>query len=46
MNFVPDGKSIEYIKSFQKAMSEVYLPILEDSNKMKKELMKKTTANK
>jgi hypothetical protein len=44
--FSPDGKSPEYVASFQKAMSEVYNPILANARKQRFEIKKLITDNK
>jgi hypothetical protein len=45
-NFVPEGKSPEYLTSFQKAMSEVYNPILANAQKQRSEIRKLINDNK
>jgi hypothetical protein len=45
-NFTPDGKSPEYIASFQKAMSDVYIPILNNARKQRSEIRKLVLDNK
>jgi hypothetical protein len=37
-NFKPDGKSEEYITSFQNAMSKVYQPLLQNANVQRQEV--------
>lgn len=44
--FTPEGKSPEYIASFQKAMSEVYQPILTNAKKQRGEIRKLIKDNK
>lgn len=44
--FSPEGKSPEYVASFQKAMSEVYNPILNNARKQKNEISKLIMENK
>lgn len=44
--FSPEGKSPEYVASFQKAMSEVYNPILANARKQRFEIKKLITENK
>ena len=44
--FVPEGKSPEYVASFQKAMSEVYEPILSNAQKQRSEIRKLIRENK
>lgn len=44
--FVPEGKSPEYVSSFQKAMSEVYNPILANARKQRSEIRKLINDNK
>lgn len=44
--FVPEGKSPEYVSSFQKAMSEVYNPILTNARKQRSEVKKLIVDNK
>lgn len=39
-NFTPEGKSPEYVASFQKAMSDVYNPILANARKQRSEVRK------
>jgi hypothetical protein len=39
-NFSPEGKSPEYVSSFQKAMGEVYNPILNNAKKQRLEIKK------
>lgn len=38
IDFVPEGRSADYISSFKKAMREVHRPILENAQKLKKEI--------
>lgn len=45
-SFVPEGKSPEYVTSFQKAMADVYGPILENARKQRKEISKLIIDNK
>ncbi|MGE3609047.1 MAG: tetratricopeptide repeat protein [Bacteriovoracaceae bacterium] len=45
-NFVPEGKSPEYVASFQKAMAEVYRPILTNAQKQRHEIKKLIFENK
>lgn len=45
-NFSPPGKSPEYVASFQKAMSEVYNPILSNARKQRNEIAKLISENK
>lgn len=45
-NFTPEGKSPEYIVSFQKAMADVYAPILGNAAKLRREIKKLITDNK
>lgn len=44
--FSPEGKSPEYVASFQKAMSEVYNPILTNARKQRNEISKLIMENK
>lgn len=44
--FSPEGKSPEYVASFQKAMSEVYNPILTNARKQRSEISKLIMENK
>ena len=44
--FSPEGKSPEYVASFQKAMSEVYIPILANARKQRNEISKLIMENK
>jgi hypothetical protein len=44
--FSPEGKSAEYVASFQKAMSEVYNPILANARKQRGEIRKLIQENK
>jgi hypothetical protein len=44
--FSPEGKSPEYVASFQKAMSEVYNPILANARKQRNEISKLIMENK
>ena len=44
--FSPEGKSPEYVASFQKAMSEVYNPILTNARKQRSEIRKLIYDNK
>lgn len=44
--FSPEGKSPEYVTSFQKAMSEVYNPILGNARKQRSEISKLVMENK
>lgn len=44
--FSPEGKSPEYIASFQKAMSDVYNPILANARKQRSEIKKLIVENK
>lgn len=44
--FSPEGKSPEYVASFQKAMSEVYKPILSNARKQRNEISKLIMENK
>lgn len=44
--FIPEGKSPEYVASFQKAMSEVYNPILANARKQRSEIKKLIQENK
>lgn len=44
--FSPEGKSPEYVASFQKAMSEVYNPILANARKQRSEIKKLILDNK
>lgn len=44
--FVPEGKSPEYVESFQKAMSDVYNPILGNAKKQRSEVKKLIMDNK
>ena len=45
-NFSPEGKSPEYVTSFQKAMSDVYNPILLNAKKQRAEITKLIMENK
>ena len=45
-NFKPEGKSPEYVASFQKAMSDVYKPILLNAKKQRSEIVKLIMENK
>lgn len=45
-SFVPEGKSPEYVSSFQKAMADVYGPILSNAKKQRKEISKLIVDNK
>ena len=45
-NFKPEGKSPEYVASFQKAMSDVYKPILLNAKKQRSEIAKLIAENK
>jgi Mg2+ and Co2+ transporter CorA len=45
-SFVPEGKSPEYVASFQKAMSDVYNPILSNAKKQRFEIKKLIFENK
>ncbi len=45
-NFSPEGKSPEYIASFQKAMSEVYNPMLSNARKQRNEITKLIKENR
>ncbi len=45
-NFVPEGKSPEYVQSFSKAMSDVYNPILANARKQRQEVKKLIMDNK
>ena len=45
-SFSPEGKSPEYVASFQKAMSEVYNPILANARKQRFEIKKLIAENK
>ncbi len=40
MNFTPEGKGDEYVKSFKKAMSTVYGPILQNAKRQRQEVTK------
>lgn len=44
-SFTPEGKSPEYVASFQKAMSEVYNPILANARKQRSEIKKLVIKN-
>lgn len=44
--FVPEGKSPEYVASFQKAMSDVYNPILTNARKHRSDVKKLIMDNK
>lgn len=44
--FSPEGKSPEYVASFQKAMSDVYNPILSNARKQRNEVSKLIMENK
>jgi hypothetical protein len=44
--FSPQGKSPEYVESFQKAMAEVYNPILANARKQRQEIKKLIAENK
>lgn len=44
--FKPEGKSPEYVASFQKAMSDVYNPILANARKLRSEIKKLIHDNK
>ena len=44
--FTPEGKSPEYLASFQKAMSDVYNPILTNARKQRSEVKKLIMDNK
>ena len=44
--FTPEGKSPEYVTSFQKAMSDVYSPILANARKQRSEVKKLVMDNK
>ena len=44
--FSPDGKSPEYVSSFQKAMGDVYNPILANARKQRSEVKKLVMDNK
>lgn len=44
--FTPEGKSPEYVASFQKAMSDVYKPILLNARKQRTEITKLVIENK
>ena len=44
--FTPEGKSPEYVASFQKAMAGVYGPILENARKQRQEIRKLIYDNK
>ena len=44
--FSPEGKSPEYVASFQKAMAEVYNPILANARKQRTEIRKLIMENK
>ena len=44
--FSPEGKSPEYVESFQKAMSAVYIPILSNARKERSEISKLIMTNK
>lgn len=45
-SFVPEGKSPEYVASFQKAMADVYNPILQNAKKQRTEIRKLILDNK
>lgn len=45
-SFAPEGKAPEYVASFQKAMSDVYKPILLNARKQRTEIKKLITENK
>ncbi len=44
--FVPEGKSPEYLASFNKAMADVYNPILSNAQKQREEIRKLINENK
>jgi hypothetical protein len=44
--FIPEGKSPEYVASFQKAMADVYNPILANARKQRSEIKKLVQENK
>ena len=44
--FSPEGKSPEYVESFQKAMATVYNPILQNAKKQRQEIKKLIIENK
>ncbi|HXH73777.1 MAG TPA: hypothetical protein VNJ08_02360 [Bacteriovoracaceae bacterium] len=44
--FTPEGKSPEYVASFQKAMSDVYNPILANARKLRSDIKKLIRENK
>ncbi|MCM2350019.1 MAG: hypothetical protein NDI69_08350 [Bacteriovoracaceae bacterium] len=44
--FAPEGKSPEYVASFQKAMAEVHQPILQNAHKQRTEIKKLVYQNK
>ena len=44
--FTPEGKSPEYLASFQKAMADVYNPILANARKQRSEVKKLIMDNK
>lgn len=46
MEFVPEGKSPEYVQSFRKAMSEVYNPILANARKLRADVKKLIKENR
>jgi len=45
-NFIPEGKTPEYLESFKKAMNEVYRPILSNAVKQREEIKKLILSNK
>jgi tetratricopeptide (TPR) repeat protein len=45
-DFIPEGKSPEYVESFKKAMAEVHGPILQNANKQRAEIRKLIMENK
>lgn len=45
-SFTPEGKSPEYVASFQRAMAEVYRPILNNAQKQRHEIKKLILENK
>lgn len=45
-SFVPEGKAPEYVSSFQKAMADVYGPILSNAKKQRSEISKLIVDNK
>jgi hypothetical protein len=45
-NFSPEGKGEEYVASFQKAMSEIYNPILANARKLRSDVTKLVKSNK